>query len=371
MTDTNAFPGPGATPADDLDDDEGGLVALLAPIWPRWKTALAATFAGGVIGLGGSFLMNPVFTATTTFIPPQQQQAGASAALASLGALAGLSTGAQKTTADQLVGLMQSANVTDRIIDTFKLMEVYDQKYRFKTREKLNKKTQITVGHKDGLVTITVDDEDPKRAAAIANQYISELRRLTDTLAVTEAQRRRVFFEQLLKDTQGRLMQAQSALADTGMSPGTLKAEPRTAAEGYAKLRAALTDTEVKLQTLRGSLAEGSPEVQQMAARAQALRDQLTVMEAASADGNPATQDFVTKYREFKYQETVFEVIAKQYEAARVDEAREGQLIQVVDPATPPERKSRPVRSVIALAGAALGFIACGAYLVLAARRRR
>jgi uncharacterized protein involved in exopolysaccharide biosynthesis len=113
-------------------------------------------------------------------------------------------------------------------------------------------------------------------------------------------------------------------------------------------LRAEVTAAEVRLQTARGSLADDTPEVRQQQATLAALRSQLARLEQASdVRGGP---DYVSKYREFKYQETLFELFARQYELARVDESREGALIQVVDTASPPERKSRPKRAMTALA---------------------
>jgi capsule polysaccharide export protein KpsE/RkpR len=178
---------------------------------------------------------------------------------------------------------------------------------------------------------------------------------------VSDAQQRRKFFEQQLRQTQEKLVQAQQALQASGFTQGALKAEPKSAAEGYARLRAEVTAAEVRLQTLRGSLSDTAPEVQQQQNALTALRSQLARLEqTADARGGA---DYVGKYREFKYQETLFDLFAKQYELARVDESREGALIQVVDPATSPEKKSKPKRAIVALAAtlssalALIGFV--------------
>lgn len=367
----------GARVASDDSWDETGeenthrFMDALTMLALRWKSLLLATVVAGAAGLGAAFLMTPVFTATTLFIPPQAQQSGASAALASLGALAGLAGSATgvKSTTDQYVALMGSVTVADRIIDKFDLMTVYKTPFRYKARGRLSKNVAFTIGKKDGLVSIAVEDADPKRAASIANQYVEELRRLTSVLAVSEAQRRRMFFEKQLEETKGRLTAAQIALQATGFTEGALKSEPKAAAEGYAQLRAQLTATQVALQTMRESHADSSSEVLQLSAKLRALKDQVRAQEA-SAQGNApiGDADYVGKYREFKYQETLFDLMARQYELARVDESREGALIQVVDVAQPPEHKTRPARLLIGLAGAAMGAIGFAIFLLVRAR---
>jgi uncharacterized protein involved in exopolysaccharide biosynthesis len=340
-----------APTVDTYADDEGiSLFDLAALLSQHLKLLLVAPLVAGLAALGITYLIAPTFTATTTFLPPQQQQSAAASLLSSLGPLAGLAgaAGNIRTPADQYVALMQSVTVSDRIIEQYKLMDEYDAKYRIDARKTLSSNVRMTVGKKDGLITVEVDDKSPQRAADIANQYVDELRRMTGTIAITEAQQRRVFFEHQLQQTKDKLTAAQLALQASGFSQGALKAEPKAAAEGYARLRAEVTAAEVRLQTMRGSLADDTPEVRQQQAALIALRGQLSRLEQASdANGGP---DYVGKYREFKYQETLFELFSRQYELARVDESREGALIQVVDAAAPPEKKSKPKRAIIALA---------------------
>ena len=226
----------------------------------------------------------------------------------------------------------------------------------------MDKNTRIAVGKKDGLVSVEVDDEDPTRAAGIANAYVEQLRRLTSVLAVSEAQQRRAFFEKELKEARDQLAKAQQALQATGFNVGALRAEPRAAAESYARLRAEITAAEVRTQVLRGSLADSSPEVQRQLGQLSALRAQLARLEQAT-DTN-AGPDYLSKFREYKYRETLFEMFARQYELARVDESREGALIQVVDVATPPEYKSKPKRGFIAVAATLLSLLVIGSLLI-------
>lgn len=341
------------------NEDEGiSLFELGAVLADKWRLLVVAPLLVGTLTLAGTYLIQPTFTARTTFLPPQQQQSSAASALAPLGALAGLAGGAGgiKTPGDQYISLMQSVNVEDRIIDRFKLMELYEAKFRFEARKELEQNVRISLGKKDGLITVEADAKDPHLAADMANQYVTELRRLTSELALTEAQQRRAFFEAELKRTKGRLADAQQALQSGGFNAGAIKAEPKAAAENYAQLKAKLTAAEVRLQALRRTLTDTAPEVQQQAGLVGALQGQLIKLEGRTDDTTGA--DYVSRYREYKYQEILYELFSKQYEAARLDESREGGLIQVVDVATPPEHKSKPKRAMLAISGTVLAALA-------------
>lgn len=355
----------------EAEDEELTLGELLLALRRRWLLLIAVPLSVGALALGVTYLIPPTFTASTTFMPPQQGQSGAAAALAALGPLAGLAGGASavRTPGDQYVALIQSVTVADRLIEQFKLIEVYDSKYRVDARRDLAKNVRVALGKKDGLITIEVDDTSPQRAADIANRFVDELRRVTAGLAVTEAQQRRVFFEQQLEQGRDRLVQAQQALQASGFNAGALKAEPKAAAEGFARLRAEAIAAEVRLQAVRTALTDSAPEVRQQLATLSALRAQLAAAERATDfSGGP---DYIGRYREYKYQETLFDLYARQFELARVDESREGALIQVIDPATAPERKSKPKRALIA-GGAALvaAVLLVGLILINSARAR-
>lgn len=333
--------------------DDDAMLEWVLTARRHWKLLTFGPLAAGVLAFGIASVLPPIFTARATLLPPQQQQGGAAGALmASLGALANLgglggAAGALKNPADQFVALMQSTTVQDRLIDQYGLLKSYDKQFRMDARKELESRVRINVAKKDSLIVIEVDDEDPKRAAAMANSHVDELRRLVSTLAVSEAQRRRVFFEAQLKSTRDQLTKAQAALQDSGVNEGTLRSEPRVATAAYARVQAEVAAAEVQLASLRGYLNDSAHEVRQAQATLGALRSQLARLERAAPEAKDA--DYLGKYREFKYQEMLFELMARQYEAARVDEAREGTMVQVVDTAEPPEKKSRPRRGLIAV----------------------
>ena len=355
-----------AVASEALDDNDAGidLLDLALPLLQHWKLLVFGPLFAGMAALGITYLIQPTFTSRTVFLPPQQQQSAAASALASLGALSGLAGAAAgvKSPADQYVALLQSTTVADRLIDEFKLMQVYESDYRFEARKALAKNVRISLGKKDGLITVEVDDIDPPRAAEMANRHVDELRRLTSQLALTEAQQRRLFFDAQLKKTRDALTQAQLQLQASGFNPGALKAEPKAAAEGYARLKAEVTAAEVRLQTLRGNLSDTTPEVQNALGMLGALRAQLGKVETSThPSGGP---DYIGKFREFKYQETLFDLFSRQYELARVDESREGALIQVVDEAKPAERKSKPKRAITAVATTLAALLLLAGFVV-------
>lgn len=330
-----------------MSDEEGvGLLDLAVAMSENRRLLILGPVLAGLIALAATFVITPTFVAKTVFLPPQQQQiSAAAAAMQSLGALAGMAGNAIKNPADQYVSFMQSATVANRIIDVFKLKDVYELSTLEETRKKLASHVRIDANKKDGLITVEVEDADPKRAAAIANNYVDQLRKLTAEFVITEAQQRRALFERQLQYTRKNLTTAQKALQESGITEGVLRAEPRAAADAYAVLKAQVTATEIRLQSMRNYLTEQAPEFKLAQSNLTALQSELRKVE--EADHSVASDDYIGKYREFKYQEALFELFAKQFELARLDETREGGTVQVVDAATPPERKSKPRRGFV------------------------
>ena len=315
----------------------------------------------GLAALGVCFAIAPTFTASTSFMPPQQQASGAASLLSSLGALGGLAGAASglKNPSDQYVAFLKSRSVQDALIDRFDLIKRYDEKYRQYATKELEQRARVKAG-KDGLITVDADDEDPQFAATLANAHVEELGKLLSRLAVTEAQQRRLFFEKQLSATKDKLVKAEQALRSSGVSASVLKSSPVAAVEGLAKLKAAIAAQEIKLASMRGYLAESAFEFKQAQTELSAMRSQMARLESADpgpeADGKDSSS-YIAKYRDYKYFETLFELFSKQYEIARVDESREGAVIQVVDVAVPPELKSKPKKAIIAvLATLASGF---------------
>jgi tyrosine-protein kinase Etk/Wzc len=353
----NATSNAQASKGDMQDDDEISLLDLLQVIVDNLRLLVLGPLACGLLALGYSFTIPPTYTAKTQFLPPQQQQSAAASMLASLGALGGLAGSATgiKSPADQYIAFMKSVSVQDALIERFNLVEKFEAKLKTDARMALTGNVRIVSG-RDGLISLEVDNKDPKFAADLANAYVEELRHLLGRLAVTEAQQRRVFFEKQLQITKENLSKADLSLKSSGISSSVLKSNPSSALEAVARLKAGISVQEVKLSSMRNYLTEDSPEFKQAMSELTSLKSQLAKAEKEEPTAQGAS-DYVARYREFKYQETMFELFAKQFELAKVDESREGAVIQVLDVAEPPDRKSKPKKAMIAIISAvASGF---------------
>ena len=361
-------------------DDEISLLDLLTVLAKHKRLLIRLPLALGAIALAYGLITKPVFEAKTTMLPPQQQQSSAAAMLSSLGGLAGGAGAALgiKNPNDLYIAMLQSRLVADKLITHFKLRDVYDEETLTDTRKKLADNSKISSG-KDGLIAIAVEDYSPQLAAQLANAYVEELRALSKTLAVTEAGQRRKFYETQLKTTHQNLAAAEVALKQTQEKTGVLQLEAQGQAtiEALAGLRAQIASRQVQLAAMKNFATEQNPEYQQVKAELAGLQQQLNVL-SKGGDKNDVllsrnkapgvAVEYVRKVRELKYQETLYELIAKQFELAKLDEAKDGASIQVLDVATPPEKKSKPKRTLlILLAGMGGFFLACLSAFVMEA----
>ena len=342
------------------DDDEISLLDLLQTMVENLRLLVLGPLVIGLSALGASFLIAPTFSAKMQFLPPQQQQSSAAALLQSLGSLGGLAGAASglKNPADQFLGFLKSQSVLDAMVERFKLVDRYEEKLKEDARKTLLANTRTAAG-KDGIISLEVDDKDPAFAAEMANAYVEELRTLMGRLAITEAQQRRLFFETKTQEAKADLVQADTLLRATGVNASTLKSSPAAAVEGVARLKAGITAQEIKIGSMRGYLADGAPEIKQALLELSTLRLELRKAEKDDPVGSAAgaADSYVERFRDYKYRETLYELFTKQYELARVDESREGALIQVIDTAQAPERKSKPKKALIAvIATLAAGF---------------
>ena len=340
------------------EEDEISLFDIFSTLAENARILILVPVVLGLIGLGIGFLLPPKYTASTSFLPPQQQSSAAAGMLQSLGALGGLAGAAAgiKNPTDQYISFLKTRIVQNAVIEKMGLKSHYKADYDEDYRKILEKSSIITAG-KDNIIKIEVTDKDRKMSADIANEYVQELTTLMGKFAVTEAQSRRVFFEKQLSETKERLTQAQIVLSGSGVSLDALNMSPGTAIEAPARLRAQVTAQEVKLASMRSYLTENAPEFKQALSELSELKKKLNQFESHDERGNGSkSSEYIAKYREYKYQETLFEIFSKQYELARVDEGREGPMIQVIDYAEPPEKKSSPKKLLIALGAAIAGF---------------
>jgi uncharacterized protein involved in exopolysaccharide biosynthesis len=354
-------------------EEEISLLDLLIVVVRYRKLILKIAAYTLVIGVIVSLLLPIRYTATTSILPPQQTSSAGSALMAQLGnlssvaSLAGGSLGL-KNPNDLQVAMLKSRTVEDAMIDRFHLVELFEVKRRSDARKKLENVVDIDSGSKDGLIRISVTDKSPQRAEEMANGYVEEFKRLSATLAVTEASQRRLFFEQQLSQAKDNLAHAEEDLKKTGQKTGLVQLDSQTRAtiELLANLRGQIAAKEVEISGMRSFATGENPDLQMAEQQLAGLRSQEARMGAASEGstsafipkGNmqEAGIEYIRKLRDVKYFETIFDLLARQYEVAKVDEARQGATVQIVDKAIVPDRRSSPKRTLIMLGAAVLGL---------------
>lgn len=356
------------------NDEEISLLDLCIVLARRKWLIAKITVAFGLIALIVSLLLPKKYTATTTVLPPQQNSSLSSAlmsqignSLGSLGALAGSSMGL-KNPNDMFVAMFKSRTVENAMIQRFGLMAEYHEKYMSTARKAFESHATVESNAKSNLIEISIEDKDAKRAAEMVNAYVDEYRRLSQHLAIGEAAQRRLFFEQQLEQAKDNLANAEEALEETEQKTGMIEinSQARALIESAAALRAQITAKEVQLQAMRTYATGQNSDVVQAQEELDSMRAQLAKL-AGNGDDTaglivPKGQvpkagiEYVRKLRDVKYYETIFEILARQYELAKLDEAKEGALIQVVDPAIVPDYKSFPKRGLITVIAAIIGL---------------
>ncbi len=334
---------------------------------------LAATIIGALIAM----LIKPSFTASALIMPPQQSQSSLTSLLSQLGSLASLAGGAtsqMKSPADMYIGVLESRTIADHLIDKFHLQSLYKTRTMEDTRTALKKHRKF-VAAKDGLIHITVDDHSPQRASDMTNAYVDELYLMNSHLAITEAAQRRVFFDQELANEKNSLTLAEDALKQMEEKTGViqLSGQAESIIRSISQLRAEIAAREVELQATKTFATEQNPDAMRLQEEINSLRGQLSKLEndpraAQLGAGNlqagkvPAVGlEYARRLRDVRFNETLYELLTKQYEAARIDEAKAAPLIQVVDRAVPPDKKSFPPRVWLTLGFGFMGFLlACG-----------
>ncbi len=379
-------------PADDSagarleeDAESGGqlsLLDLLIVIAERKRMVLTVTMLFAVAAIVFSLVVPVRYTGMVTLLPPQESSSIGSVLTSQLGnlggvaALAGGSLGL-KNPNDRYVAMLQSRTVEDSMVRRFGLMKEYHAHYLSEARRDLDNHTTIDGSGKDGLIHISVEDHDPRKAADLANGYVDQFRDLSEHLAITEASQRRLFFQQELEHAKDNLANAEEALEKMELTTGVIQPESQERAliESATSLRAQIAAREVQIQGMQTYATGQNSEVVQAQQELAGLRAQLAKL-GGSEDSSGSDflipkgvvpkvgLEYVRKLRDVKYYETIFNILARQFEMAKLDEAKEGAQIQVIDPAIVPDRKSYPKRTLIVLGATLLGLFV-GLFLAL------
>ena len=349
---------------------------LFSILFRRKRSIIVPALCTAIVATAVAFLIPPEYTAEAVILTPQQAQSSLSAMaqLAGGGASAGLSglsllTGfGLRNPSDLYVGILESRTIADALIKKYNLKHVYDDKYMKTARKHLKQNTSIKAG-KDTLIHVEVSDRNPDRAAQLANAYVEELAQRNSTVALTEASQRRLFFEQQLTKEKNLLSDAEIALRNTQQFTGLVVPTGQAEAliRSASQLHAEILSRQAQLAGMKTYVTDDNPRFQMVKRELAALQSELAGLEQGEhVAGTPelplgklpqAGLEYIRKYRDLKYHEALFEALSKQYEAARLDEARAAPLIQVIDSAVVPEKKSWPPRTIIVLASTILAVI--------------
>jgi uncharacterized protein involved in exopolysaccharide biosynthesis len=364
------------------------LFDVLTEMARRKWTILRTTVGAAAVGLIAALIWPNSYSATVTLLPPQQNSSmgmALASQLGNLGSLTGLTSGISlKNPNEMYVAMLQSRTVEEAMVQRFDLRGEYGKKYISDARRALEKRCSISAGSKDGLIHIEVRDHDPRRAAELANGYVEEYRKLSQNIAIGEASQRRLFFQQQLEQAKDNLANSEEALKRTEQKTGLIQldSQARALIESAAALRAQVAAKEVQIESLRSFATDQNAQLVQAQQELDGLRAQLAKLggsETGPGKGlivpegqvTEAGLDYVRKLRDVKYYETIFEIIARQFEVAKLDEAKQGSLIQVVDAAVPAERRSFPHPGIFTVVAGFLGFIGAVCLVLLQAGYRR
>ena len=352
----------------------------------RWRWIAAIALAAVALSIVYCFVAPTEYKSDVVILPVERNSS--SSMMAQMGGLAPM-IGAElgvglKNPTDLYVAMLRTRTVEDAVISRFGLYGRYSSRSWAEARKKLDKHMKISVGAKDNLITISITDTDPRMAAALANGYVEEYQKYSSTLAITEAAQRRVFFEQQLMAAKEKLAQAEDSLKNAERATGVVQidAQTRSLVEAAATLRAQIVAKEVQVHTMEGYATANNPDMVQANQELDALRDQRAKLDTSSGSTNfdmlvpegrvPEVQiDYLRHVRDVKYYETISDLLAKQYEAAKLDEVQQAPAMQLIDTAVVPDGRSSPVPWILIPLGLIMGvFLGCALCVILALRDR-
>jgi len=353
---------------------EVSVIDILTQLARRKRLIAKVTSVAILAGLVVSFALPVRYTAVTRIMTPQQTQSSATLMMSQLmgssGSLAAIAGGGLglKNPNDIYIGLLTSRPIADAIIEKFHLVSVYRSKDMTAARKKLAQATDVT-SEKSGFILISVTDKDKKRAAEMANSYTAELHTLSKEIALTEASQRRFFYEEQLKQVREALIAAEENFQKVQQTKGLvqLDAQAKAMIESLAALRAQVAAKQVQVQALRSYSTEHNPDLELAERELSSMQSEVSRLEQRNhssgfadlgmQDVPGAGLEYLRADHELRYQQALFDMLMKQYDAARLDEAKEAVVIQVVEAAIEPDRRSSPQRTVIMIAATAGGLL--------------
>ena len=360
-------------PSNTYEEDEIDLLDLALVLAKHKRLIIGIAFVACLVALILGFIMTPIYRAETHLVPPQSLAGQLPASILTMippefRTLA-IQSGAIKTTADLVAGIAKSRTLVDNIIDKFNLMDYYHAEKRDAARSALSGAISAKVDEKTSLITIAVEDKDPVMAADMTNAIVDELQNLLQGLALTQVSQQRLFLENQLKQAHHNLMQAEEEFQKYQAQSGLLNVDVQMQAlmDSIANIQAQIAVKEVQLKAARTFATAQNPEIKRLQAELAGLKKELKNLEAKAGTDNPnfipafeeipkAGMEYARRLRDLKFQETLYETLLQQYQAAVMAEASEGLVLQVIDPAIPPELKIKPRRKLMLIVAGFLGL---------------
>ncbi len=356
------------------DDDEINLMEIMLVIAKYNRFIIFFTVISAVLAFVYALRQPVMYTANVLIMPPQAPMSQTSmlmGQLSSLGLGAGIGAGAGAGAgAGVSIGiLVKSQKLAYQVVKRLDLQSLYKVKNIEAARNVLATVTKVTTNNKDGTILIECSDQDPKMAALLVNTYVEELDRLNNTIAVTSASRTRLYLEKQLKLANETLFNIEFAVREsqknTDLTP--LELQTGSMANLIATLRIQITSKEMELTSLRSFATEQNPQYRMAVSFLASLRSQLQKLESDNEMREKGTSgikrssktgsEFLNNMRDLKYQQALIEILKKQYDIAKMDEAKNANLIQVINEPLVPEQPSRPQRGLIVTIGGLLGLI--------------
>jgi capsule polysaccharide export protein KpsE/RkpR len=334
-----------------------------------------------------AFLIPLRYESTARLMPPDNQSgsglamvanmmsAGGASGSSGLAGIAGDFLGL-KSTSEVFVGILNSRTVQDKLVQEFDLRKLYGNVRTEDARKILAARTAISVERKSQIISITVTDRSPQRAAAMGQAYVEELNRLVAELSTSSARRERIFLEERLQAVNRDLAAAEKDFSQFASKNTAIdvKEQGKAMVEAAAMLQGQLIAAQSQYEGLRQIYTDNNARVRTVKARIDELQRQLEKMggkgeSTTSPSARPGESMYPSirklpllavswsdLYRRTKIQEAVLEVLTKEYEMAKVQEAKEIPTVKVLDPAQIPERKSFPPRMAFMALGTILGL---------------
>jgi capsule polysaccharide export protein KpsE/RkpR len=371
-------PGPEEAP-----QNRGTFVANLRLLWKNRRLLTRVVVYGFFASTLTAFLIPTRYESTARLMPPDSNQSGslamAAAALSgSAGGLGGIASEmlGMKGTSDIFVGILSSRTVQDKLIQQFDLKKLYGDRRMQDARKDLAGHTGISVDRKSQIITVTVTDHDPKRAAAMGEAYVEELNRLVAELSTSSARRERIFLEERLKAVSRDLESAEKEFSQFSSKNSAIdiKEQGKAMVQAAATLQGQLIAAESELEGLKQIYTDNNVRVRSVRARMNELKHQLEKLGGKGEDAEVPSDHqqaslypsirklpllgvaYADLYRRTRVQEAVFESLTKEYELAKVQEVKEIPTVKVLDSPNIPDKKSFPPRMLIMFWGAAFAF---------------